>query len=263
MQIKNEGYIFQIQNFSVNDGDGIRTTIFMSGCPLDCIWCCNPEQKNTLDRGHIMTAAQVEEQVERQAAFFRRCSGGITFSGGEATMQAPFLRAMVNRFFDKGYNLALETSGYFYYTAVADILQRMDTIFVDIKHIDCDKHRMFTGVDNTRILDNIIRIKNDTNARLVVRIPLIEGVNADEDNIYGTMEFLRSKAGGALLEFLPYHKLGEDKYRKMNIKLPDDRYRELYDEGLTDGKMHTPAEEKIEKYKRIAGQYGIQTISFK
>ena len=225
MTVETEGYIMQLQNFSVNDGDGVRTTIFLAGCPLDCIWCCNPENKVCFDDAHKTTLAQVEAQIARQALFFRRCRGGITFSGGEATVQQGFLRAMTDRFYDKGYSLTLETCGFFVFDEVKDILEKMDLIFIDVKQMDDALHKIFTGVTNGRILENLARMQNELTVPLVVRIPLIVGVNADAGHIEALCRFLRQNVPRAALEFLPYHRFGEDKYRELGMESPDERFR--------------------------------------
>lgn len=273
----------QLQNFSVNDGDGVRTTIFLAGCPLDCIWCCNPENKTCFDDAHRMTLAQVEARIERQAPFFRRCRGGITFSGGEATVQQGFLRAMTNRFYDKGYSLTLETCGFFDFDEVKDILERMDRIFIDVKQMDDALHQIFTGVTNGRILANLERMQNELTVPLIVRIPLIVGVNADAGHIRELCRFLRQSAPRADLEFLPYHRFGEDKYRELGMESPDERFRAAMETIRRRGlctfargqssaekeedpgaeRMEIPDDAAVESCRRIAGGYGIRVVSYR
>ena len=171
------GYIMQLQHFSVNDGDGIRTIVFMAGCPLRCAWCANPEgqtRRNAMT--HWAETEDILAELRHQAIFFRQSGGGVTFSGGEATAQPDFLREMVDALYDEGFSLAIETCGYFDYAQMAPTLRKMDTIFIDIKHIDPRQHHAFTGVDNALILQNIRRA-SDEGLPLVVRIPTIVGVN--------------------------------------------------------------------------------------
>lgn len=244
----NDGYIMQMQNFSVNDGDGIRTTIFLYGCPLHCIWCCNPENAYCPEQEmHHMTLEEVDKKISRQALFYRGNGGGITFSGGEATVQQGFLRGMVNRFYDKGYDLSLETCGAFSFDEVKDILQKMSRIFMDLKLFDDKLHRFFTGASNAVILKNIRRTAA-LQVPVVVRIPVIVGVNAFEENIEATCAFLEevqgshpaassmadgqeSGAADISLEFLPYHRYGMDKYTKLGIPDPDARYEMLREQA--------------------------------
>ena len=161
----------QLQHFSVNDGDGIRTIVFMAGCPLRCAWCANPEgqtRRNAMT--HWAETEDILAELRHQAIFFRQSGGGVTFSGGEATAQPDFLREMVDALYDEGFSLAIETCGYFDYAQMAPTLRKMDTIFIDIKHIDPRQHHAFTGVDNALILQNIRRA-SDEGLPLVVRIP--------------------------------------------------------------------------------------------
>ena len=95
------GYIMQLQNYSVNDGEGIRTNVFLAGCPLRCLWCSNPEGqtiRNPMTR--YMETEEIIEQVKKQMIFYRNSGGGVTFSGGEATVQAEFLRELAGAFYD-------------------------------------------------------------------------------------------------------------------------------------------------------------------
>ena len=102
------GYIMQLQNYSVNDGDGIRTDIFLAGCPLWCRWCSNPEGqtlKNLMTR--YLTVEEVLAVIRKQRIFYRYSGGGVTFSGGEATVQTGFLRTLTESLYDMGISLAL------------------------------------------------------------------------------------------------------------------------------------------------------------
>ena len=152
------GYVMNIQDFSVNDGEGIRTNIFLAGCPLTCAWCSNPEGQ-TLQNAmtSYMTVEEVTDKVKKQMIFYRMSGGGVTFSGGEATVQQEFLRCLAGRLYDMGISLAIETCGQFAFEEVKDILGKMDLIFYDIKHMDAGKHRIFTGISNEKILSNRIK----------------------------------------------------------------------------------------------------------
>ncbi|MCD8015435.1 MAG: radical SAM protein [Lachnospiraceae bacterium] len=279
--VRNDGYIMQMQNFSVNDGDGIRTTIFMCGCPLSCIWCCNPENAYHSDaeiphhtgqaalKAHHMTLDEVDQKISRQALFYRGNGGGITFSGGEATVQQGFLRAMVNRFYDKGYDLSLETCGVFSFDEMKDILQKMNLIFMDLKLFDDSLHRFFTGASNDVILENI-RQTALLPAPVVVRIPVIVGVNAFDENIDATCAFLEdvqaSGPASVSLELLPYHRYGMDKYAALGIPDPDVRYERLKKQEKMFSfaeRMEIPSEELLEKYREIAAAHQIRIVSYR
>ena len=169
------GYITQIQHCSVNDGEGIRTLIFLAGCPLRCAWCANPEgqtRENPMTRW--METEEVLQAVRRQAIFYRFSGGGVTFSGGEATAQGEFFQELTQRLYDEGYDLALETCGVFDFDRMAPTLGKMNQIFMDLKHPDPMSHRRFTGLDNRLVLENLRRTAQ-LGPPLVVRIPVIFG----------------------------------------------------------------------------------------
>lgn len=244
------GYFMEPQNFSVNDGDGIRTLIFFAGCPLRCKWCANPEGQST--DNCLVKEYSVEELlriIERQEIFYRYSKGGVTFSGGEATSNPVVLRELVNKLYDRNVNLAIETSGYFEFEDVKDILEKLDLIFIDLKHMDDVKHKTFTGVSNERILSNIKKL-NGLNADVVVRIPVIEGVNADYDNIVDTAKFVKENINNPKIELLPYHSFGDEKYEALGIEKPSRDFK-------------APTKEKMEKLKILIEEQGIVVVSYK
>lgn len=296
------GKILQIQNFSVNDGDGIRSTIFFAGCPLRCKWCCNPEgltqeekigyyEKTCVHCGKCVKACpfhidinlnlpesremctkcglcvtacpnhsrkcmvetissdQIVNFLKPYLQFFRMSGGGVTFSGGEATLQADFLRETAGILYDMGIDLALETSAYFAYETVKDILKLFQTIFVDIKHMNEQKHIYFTGVSNQKIFSNIKKMC-ELDTEIIVRIPVIEGVNADAENITATAEFVHNHIPKAKIELLPYHRYGESKYEALGINCPPSSFE-------------TPEKKKMEEYKKMIEQKGVKTVEYK
>lgn len=300
-QMDIKGRVMEIQHFSVNDGDGIRSTIFLAGCPLRCQWCANPEgftpdnkiawYKKTcvacgkcaevcpmgigidldLEREKCtacgkcadvcptgsrkrmvteMTADAVMQELEPNMSVFQQSGGGVTFSGGDPMQQAYFVRELSSRLYDLGIGLAVETEGYFDFDEVEDILEKMDLIFVDIKVLDPKRHRQFTGRDNDLILTNIKKMRRFTKKRIVVRIPVIEGVNADDFNIRRTAEFVKRHLPNASMELLPYHRLGEAKYEALGMDTPSEEFK-------------TPPKERIEELKKLVIGAGVQTISFK
>lgn len=244
------GYIMQLQNFSVNDGDGIRTIVFMAGCPLRCAWCANPEgqtRRNAMT--HWTETRDILNELRHQAIFFRHSGGGVTFSGGEATAQPTFLKEMVDILYDEGFSLAIETCGYFDFEQMLPILRKMDTVFIDIKHINTAAHAKFTGVGNELILTNICRA-SAAGLPLVVRIPTIIGVNADDETMQAVFDFFDEHCIQARLEFLPYHRYGEPKYEQLGLALPDSRFA-------------TPNQEQLERWTAMAKAHGIEVVSYK
>jgi glycyl-radical enzyme activating protein family len=244
-----KGYVSQIQSFSVNDGEGIRTTIFLSGCPLRCKWCCNPETWTINPKIAQLSVKEVLQRVKRDIIFFRESGGGITFSGGEATFQQSFLRALVNVHEEIGVDMAIETSGYFIWDQVKDVMEKLDFIFVDLKHMNSKKHHELTGVDNKLILENIEKIGN-LNKAVVVRIPLVKGINDDEENISSTAKYVKQYVPGGKIEILPYHNLGEKKYETMRL----DKFKNVF---------NTPSREEINAVKEIIRSTGVEIIDYK
>ncbi|MDR1018128.1 MAG: radical SAM protein [Lachnospiraceae bacterium] len=247
-----KGRIFNIQNFSVNDGDGIRTIIFLAGCPLKCSWCSNPENWDLHSASEI-SVQDIENKLHSQNIFYRFSGGGITFSGGEATFQTDFFNELVQTLYDDGYSLALETCGYFDFNKVKISLSKMDTIFMDLKHIDSDKHRYYTGKDNTLILENIINTYNLTNEKnidFIIRIPTIVGVNEDLNTMEKTFLFLKENTPHVKIEFLPYHEYGLSKYQELGLREPSKSFK-------------TPSADNITKLQVMAESYGLKNVSFK
>ena len=187
-------------------------------------------------------AGELVREIRRQAVFYRFSGGGVTFSGGEATMQPDFLRELTDLLYDDGISLAIETCGDFDFDRLAPVLSRMDQIFYDFKNIDPAVHKAYTGRDNRRILENLPRTAA-LGVPLVVRIPVVPGFNGDDGTLAAMFRWLRERVPAAALELLPYHSFGEEKYRQLGRPLPAfavpdpadmDRWRALAEaEGLT------------------------------
>ncbi len=244
------GYIMQVQHFSVNDGEGIRTNVFLAGCPLRCPWCANPEGQTL--RNPMTRWAETEEilqEVRRQAIFYRFSGGGVTFTGGEATAQPDFLAELTNTLYDEGYSLALETCGWFDFDRLRPTLEKMDLIFLDLKHPDPEEHRRLTGLDNGRILDNLGKTTR-LGIPLVVRIPVILGVNGTDEVLKRSFDLIRDKAPTASLELLPYHKFGEEKHRELGLPLPDPTF------GI-------PTRDQMSRWESMAESMGIRVVSYR
>lgn len=249
MKTCNTGFFMSPQNFSVNDGDGIRTIIFFAGCPLKCKWCANPESQsynNCLVKEY--SVEQILKIIERQEIFYRSSGGGVTFSGGEATLNPDILREFTNILYDKAINLAIETSGYFVFEEIKDILEKMDLIFVDIKHMDESKHIVFTGKSNRIILSNIKKMKS-LNIPIVVRIPVIEGVNADDYNMIETAEFVKGNVRNPKIELLPYHSFGDEKYEALGIEKPSRDFK-------------APSVDRLKELKKLIEKHGVEIVSY-
>ncbi len=257
MNFKNnlKGYFMKPQHFSVNDGDGIRTLIFLAGCPLRCIWCANPESQMepecVLTSNEFVKEYTIEEivaEVMKYKTFYRYSGGGVTFSGGEPSFQLEILKSLCEIFYDKAIDMSIETCGYFDFENMKEILSKMSLIFVDIKHMDFSKHTKFTGKDNRLILDNI-RKMGEINLPVVIRIPLIEGINADKDNIISTAEFIKRHIKNPKIEFLPHHFYAEKKYEQLGRKAASKN-------------LKAPSASYIKELKSLVESYGVEVVKY-
>jgi pyruvate formate lyase activating enzyme len=299
-----EGTVFDIQRYSLDDGPGLRTVVFLKGCPLRCVWCSNPEsqrmrpelllfpssciacgacvdicpaESRKLDDDHIdwdrksctrcgecadicPAHATVWSGVRRSAgdlvrealcdAAFYEDGGGLTLSGGEPLLQPAFAEALLRLAKAEGLNTAIETTGNAPWETLASVSPYVDLWLFDLKHMDSQAHRKWTGLGNELILSNLRRL-TETGARIRVRMPLIPDVNSSEDNLRQTGEFL-AQLNGAVQSFdlLPYHKLARAKYEALG------QSPKFYDAELMPDTQLNAAAELLRSYKltvRIVG----------
>lgn len=239
------GVVTHIQDFSVHDGDGIRTTVFLAGCSLRCQWCANPETWDT--QGTVMTVGEVLGRVLRSAVFFRESGGGVTFSGGEPGFQPDFLKALIDACDELGVDMALETSGYFRWEEISHHMGKLSLVFVDIKHMDDSVHQRLTGRGNREIQENIRRI-GALGIRTVIRVPLIKGINDSDFNLRETAGFVRAAVPGGVIEILPYHDLATSKYIALGLNPPG---------------FQAPTDSDMAGARKIIEKEGVQTVEFR
>lgn len=242
------GMIFDIQRFSVHDGPGIRTTVFMKGCPLRCRWCHNPEGLSGAPQvqflreecigcgrcGGERTARAVEScpsgalkllGAERSAEAlleavladreFYEPDGGVTFSGGECLLQYGFVAHMLRLLKEQGVHTAVDTCGAVPWEAIEAVLPYCDTYLYDVKAADPELHRSATGRDNGQILSNLRELSR-RGADLRIRIPVIPGVNDGEDEIRAIGAILAPLSVRSVT-LIPYHTLGKSKYGTLGM----------------------------------------------
>ena len=250
-----KGRIFDIQRFSVHDGPGIRTIVFLKGCYLRCRWCCNPESQEykieemtlggkTKTVGRDVTAGEIMKEVERDFAYYRRSGGGLTLSGGEALAQPQFAEALLALAHEVGMNTAMESTAFAEYSVIEKILPHLDLYLLDIKHMDSDKHEAFTGKPNDLILANAQRIAR-SKVKLIIRTPVIPGFNDTEEEIGAIARFASSLPGVEEMHILPYHRIGSDKYAGLNRE-------------YTLSHIEPPSKEKMERLLQVVRGYGLK-----
>lgn len=221
--LNTKGRIFDIQRYSIHDGPGIRTIVFLKGCVLRCRWCCNPESQNyeietmTVQGkpkmiGRDVTVREVMETVEKDRQYYRRSGGGLTLSGGESLCQPEFAGALLKTAKESGINTAMESMGCASYETIETILPYLDTYLMDIKHTNPEKHKEFTGKANDLMLENAKKIAKSGMTNLVIRVPVIPGFNDRVDEIESIARFADGLEGVKKIHLLPYHRLGQDKY---------------------------------------------------
>jgi len=287
------GYVFNIQHYSVHDGPGIRTIVFLKGCPLRCKWCSNPESqqltpnlaynsnhcigieecgycikacpnnaivKNSEDNkvkinwevcnnslkcvdacpskalnvyGKAMNVKEVIDTVENDSMFYSRSDGGITLSGGEPLLQIDFALELLKEAKRRRINTAIETAGYVDWENLEKACEYIDTLLFDIKCIDSEKHKKFTGVPNEKILDNIKKVCGKfPEMHKIVRTAVIPGFNDTEEDILSIINFVKNLPN-VEYELLSYHRLGQPKYEYMG------REYSMEDIKLDENKMKT------------------------
>ena len=292
------GTIFDLKKYSINDGPGIRTTVFFSGCPLSCLWCHNPEsqsltaellyragrcllcgaciescpesaisfetenqsmdltdyasgheigleqsvevrvQRILTDRGkctrcqtciatcysgarefsgRAVTVREVMAEIEREIPFYDESHGGVTFSGGEPLMQPGFLSALLKACREQEIHTTVDTSGFANWNVFEQIRGDVDLFLYDLKHMDSIHHREVTGAPNEVILENLQKL-SERGHRIVVRIPLIPGINDDEKNLLESGRFLVSLPQLESVELMGYHDIAQAKYEALGLK---------------------------------------------
>ena len=219
------GWVFNIQRFSIHDGPGIRTTVFLKGCPLRCQWCDN--------LGRRMTVEEVLQQIEKDRPFYDQSGGGVTLSGGEPLMQPAFSRGLLQACHDRGIHTAVETCGCAQWEDWQPLLPHLDLILYDLKETDPQRHRQYTGVSNDLILDNLRRLAT-TGKRIIVRRPVIPGCNDDIASIRSLGRFVQGLGTVDEIHLLPYHRLGEKKYERLGREYAMGGRPALREEELTE-----------------------------
>ena len=270
----NTGSIFDIKRFALHDGPGLRTTVFLKGCPLSCKGCHNPEGQSLAPellfrpdrctlcgdcvpacphealslseegltvsgdrcelagacaevclpgalevKGRGQSPVKLLDLLENDRIYFDESGGGVTFSGGEPFAQPDFLKALLLGCRERDLDVVLDTCGHVAPATFRELAPMASRLLFDLKLADEDRHEAFTGVHNRWILENLEwaagAAGEGRGPELTVRVPLIPGVNDDEENLKGTARFLSGLEKPPIVDVLPYHRLGVDKYQRL------------------------------------------------
>ena len=294
------GRVFDIKRYSIHDGPGIRTTVFLKGCALNCLWCHNPEsiaagpelmhwparcrrcysclqacpkQAITKDAagavvvdrqkcdvcgecaeaclydamqvvGRTMSVDEVLAEAEKDRVFYEQSGGGVTLSGGDPAVQSAFAAAILDACRARGLRTAIDTAGFTKNGTLDRLAAKTDLLLFDLKLMDEARHREFTGVPNAPILGNIERLAA-SGPEIWVRVPLVRGVNDDDDNIRRTIMFLLSLKTVRRVGLLPYHAGGIDKAGRIG-------------KGAQFRKFEAPAEERLDAIEAAFREAGFE-----
>ncbi|WP_319370029.1 glycyl-radical enzyme activating protein [uncultured Ilyobacter sp.] len=296
--MSHQGIVFNIQRFTIHDGPGIRTELFLKGCPLKCKWCGNPESlkayiqpgvynnkcisiekcglcvevcpekdirnftdgkitaielgkctnclacsnvcpsEATKQWGKSMSVDECMAVIRKDKGYYERSGGGVTVSGGEPLLQSDFVGELFKACKDEKIDTCLESSFYGDWKEIEKLLPYTDLVISDIKHMDTNIHKKYTGVNNDRILENLKRFTSEER-ELILRIPVIPNVNDDMDNIKATADFIINELGGRIkiLQLLSFMRLGEEKYHSLGMpyKMKDVEFdRESFQKHVND-----------------------------
>ena len=217
-----QGSINKIESFGLKDGPGIRTVVFFSGCKLRCKYCHNPEMWN-LEKPNF-TVEELVDKIKRNKPYFKN-NGGVTFSGGEPLLQSKFLLEVCKLLKQENIHIALDTSGngngnY------EKILSYVDLVLLDIKHVTNTGYKELTGVDN-REYNKFIKILNKSNKPVWIRQVIVPGLMDNDDYLKGLKQELDKINNIERIDFLPYHNLGKEKYKELNIQYPYEHLESL------------------------------------
>lgn len=215
------GTVFDIKEFAINDGPGVRVTVFLKGCPLRCAWCHNPEGQDPRPEKNLLTGRivgrewSVDELVNHCAKFadcWKEGEGGVTFSGGEPTMQAAFLMSAARGLRSRGVHVTLETCGHCEANLFEKVLSCMDLVYYDLKCMDVTVHKQMTGVDTALIWANLKALAA-SGVPYRVRVPLVPGVSDSAENRRETERFVAGLVCQPdKIEWLPFNELAPGKY---------------------------------------------------
>jgi len=225
-----KGMIHSIETFGTVDGPGIRYVIFFQGCPLRCQYCHNRDTWNIQD-GKEVTVDELIADIKKYIPFMKSSGGGVTISGGEPTLQIDFLRELLKALKKLGIHTCIDTSGFVHLEKVQDLLDYVDLVLLDLKHIDPEKHLQITGVPNNKILE-FARHLSDKNIPMWIRHVVVPTLTDDPQDVQQLADFINTLENVEKVELLPYHSMGKIKWKKLHQLYPLDDLRDANDYDL-------------------------------
>ncbi len=212
-----KGSIDSIETFGLVDGPGIRTVVFLNSCNLRCKFCHNPETWTMKEKKY--TIDDIVKKVLRSKPYFKN-NGGVTFSGGEPLLQYDFLVEACKNLKKENIHIAVDTSG-IGHGNYNELFKTIDMVLLDIKHITRDGYIDITQVDKIDEFFNFVNQLNKTNIEVWIRQVIVPGVHDNQEYITNLAKFIKTNIKNVTrIDFLPYHKLGDEKYKKLGIKNP-------------------------------------------
>lgn len=232
------GRIHSIETFGTVDGPGIRFVLFMQGCALQCKYCHNPDSWDTTT-GREMTVEEVMAEIASYVKYYEMSGGGITVSGGEPTLQAPFIAALFKEVKKRwGLHTAIDSSGFCEVTpSVTELLQFTDLVMLDLKEMDHERHISLTSQSNERI-HRFAKHLSAIQKKVWVRFVLVPGLTDHEDSLIALGQFAEQISGLEKIEILPYHRMGVYKWEQLGKTYELTQYVE-------------PTEQEIERAKQL------------
>lgn len=235
-----KGHVHSIETFGTVDGPGIRFVLFMQGCLLKCQYCHNPDTWG-LHEGREMTVDDVLAEIEPYLSYYRSSGGGLTVSGGEPTLQYPFVTELFKEV-KRRWNLhtTLDSNGYNEPEKISELLEHTDLVLLDLKHINDEKHIKLTGKSNERTLKTA-RWLSEHGRSMWVRHVYVPGIHDSEVDLIELGQFIRTLNGVEKFEILPYHQMGVYKWKELGMAYPL--------EGVP-----SPSEEEVVRAYRLIGE---------
>lgn len=236
------GHIHSVETCGTVDGPGLRYVLFLSGCPLRCQYCHNPDTQGR-PCGEVKTSREVLKDILKYRNYLR--SGGLTISGGEPLMQPEFVTSVLKGAKKAGLHTALDTSGFLGYKASDELLEQVDLVLLDIKSFNPVTYQKVTGVSLNPTLEFADRL-DSLNKEVWMRFVLVPGLTDAESNVDGLAQYIATFDNVTRVEILPFHKMGESKYAAMG-------------KPYLLGNTPEPTQAEIDRVRSIFARYNVIT----